>query len=149
MLRLRRSALLTIALPAAALLTTAACGPERATVTEVERRDGILVRIGSGEPFTGLVDEPFADTAIGVAEGVVARVTPYVEGRLEGERVSFHPNGRVRRRQPFVRDTTQGTQREWTEEGVLLLEQAIVDGRPHGRRAPGTPMVLCRAKRPT
>jgi antitoxin component YwqK of YwqJK toxin-antitoxin module len=125
------------------VLSAAGCEPGRVDETYLEEREGILYRIGSEEPFTGIVTEAFPDTVRDVGETVVARESSYVEGRLEGARVSWHPNGQMHRREILVQGSAQGLVEEWTEQGILVLAQETVDGRPHGPRrtwhADGTP----------
>jgi len=136
-------------------LIAVGCGPDQRDVTDFEEREGILYRIGSDEPFTGLVSEPFPDSAYGIEEGVAARESTYMEGRLEGAR-TWHPNGtleseatfaggalddvlthwfsngQMRLQKGYQAGQQHGASREWYEGGQPMIEGSYADGRNHG-----------------
>jgi antitoxin component YwqK of YwqJK toxin-antitoxin module len=113
------------------LIAVTACGPARLGPQEIIDRDGVTYELGEEAPFSGVVVEPFADS-VEHADGVVMSETTYSLGGREGPKTSWYPNGQVRRLQYFLGDATQGTVREYSEEGVLLLEQDVVDGKAEG-----------------
>ena len=150
--RILPSAIVSMAM----VLIASGCGPDRLGVADFEDREGILYRIGSDEPFTGVVAEPFPDSVDGVEEGVVARKSTYMEGRLEGAR-TWHPdgtleseatfaggaldgvlthwfsNGQMRMQKEYRAGQQHGSGKEWYEDGQQMIEGSYSDGRIHGR----------------
>ncbi len=115
----------------AVTLVAVGCGPGRLDVTDFEEREGMLYRIGSDEPFTGIVMEPFPDSAHGVEEGVAARESTYLEGRLEGAR-TWHPNGTLESEATFTGGALDDVLTHWYSNGQMRMQKEYRSGQQHG-----------------
>jgi antitoxin component YwqK of YwqJK toxin-antitoxin module len=129
--------------------------PKSAEATvEVDRKelvlkDGLLVRNGGSNAFTGLMLESYPD-------GTLQSRSAVSNGLLEGFSEGWHTNGVLAVRESFVGGRSHGVRtkwdaasnriaessireakihgfhREWYTNGQLALDAEMVEGQPHG-----------------
>ena len=129
--------------------------PKSAEATvEVDRKelvlkDGLLVRNGGSNAFTGLMLESYPD-------GTLQSRSAVSNGLLEGLSEGWHTNGVLAVRESFVGGRSHGVRtkwdaasnriaessireakihgfhREWHTNGQLALDAEMVEGQPHG-----------------
>jgi antitoxin component YwqK of YwqJK toxin-antitoxin module len=117
---------------------------------ELELVEGRMRRIGSSEPFTGIMVERYPSGALKCRASLAG-------GRLEGRTEGWHETGQIEVREEFRAGVShglrtkwhasgqklseanieqgilQGMFRRWHDNGELAEEMQMRDGKPHGR----------------
>ncbi len=110
------------------LVAALACVPARVDLSETEERNGRLYSVESSEPVSGVVYSLYEGS-----DQIETEVW-YRRGIKHGSSKGFHTNGRLRYDGTFVNGEIEGIVREWTEDGVLVLEQSMAEGKVHGTK---------------
>lgn len=121
----------------------------KATLSELELRDGRMWRKGQSVPFTGLLLENYQTNQLksrsemndgvmnGVSEGwhtngQLAIVEHFKKGISDGARTKWHANGQKQSEATIVGGKIGGVFRRWAEDGTLQEEIEMKQGNPDG-----------------
>ncbi|MDH3457465.1 MAG: toxin-antitoxin system YwqK family antitoxin [Gemmatimonadota bacterium] len=105
-------------------LVPSACGPDRVDREDTEIRDGLLYRVGSEVPFTGVV--------IVVDSANLETEAQFRDGVRNGLTVGVFANGQRAFEEPYVNGVLHGVRHQWDMNGVLVLQREMKEGRPSG-----------------
>ncbi len=108
------------------MLAVLSCSVERADQAATEERNGVRYLVGAVEPFSGIVF-----TIHGGSDQVATEVR-FKRGLRHGPSAEYYPDGQRKREGEYRDGRSEGTLREWSETGQLVLERVMSGGKPHG-----------------
>ena len=108
------------------LATMASCSREL-TLTGDELKHEVFYVENDHKPFTGVCRIYYPGTS------TVKEEFHYKKGRMEGDFVSYFPDGSIKRKGNYSSGMFSGTMREWDVEGNLILEAHVVNDTLDGQ----------------
>ncbi|MDQ3191322.1 MAG: tetratricopeptide repeat protein [Bacteroidota bacterium] len=113
---------LTLLLSLSLLTSIAFC---QINITELERVDGLWTKKGELKPYNGDFKETFED-------GKMKGIGTFVDGKLEGLRIQYFPNGNKRTEKYYKNSYPHGMAKEFYENGTLKQSGEFVNNKESG-----------------
>lgn len=105
------------------LITSIALG--QVNITELERVNGLWTKRGESKPYNGAFKETYTD-------GSIKGTGSFVNGRLEGVRIQYSPNGQKRTEKEYKAAYLHGKAKEYYENGSLKQEGSFENNKEAG-----------------
>lgn len=94
-------------------------------VTELERKDGLWIKSGDSKPYTGKFIETYEN-------GAVKGTGTLVNGKLDGSRIQYYPNGQKSSEKHYKDAYPHGLSKEFYENGTLKLTGDFFNNKENG-----------------